>query len=63
MPDVHVLVVDDEPDIRATVSAMLEIEGYAVTEAANEVSKMTLAPCGVAWNSGMISSYASRGVE
>ena len=35
MPDVHVLVVDDEPDIRATVSAMLEIEGYAVTEAAN----------------------------
>ena len=38
MPDVHVLVVDDEPDIRATVSAMLEIEGYAVTEAANEIS-------------------------
>jgi CheY-like chemotaxis protein len=35
MPDVHVLVVDDEPDIRATVSAMLEIEGYVVTEAAN----------------------------
>lgn len=35
MPEVHVLVVDDEPDIRATVSAMLEIEGYAVTEAAN----------------------------
>ena len=35
MPDVRVLVVDDEPDIRATVSAMLEIEGYAVAEAAN----------------------------
>lgn len=35
MPEVHVLVVDDEPDIRATVSAMLEIEGYGVTEAAN----------------------------
>jgi CheY-like chemotaxis protein len=35
MPEIHVLVVDDEPDIRATVSAMLEIEGYAVTEAAN----------------------------
>lgn len=35
MPEIHVLVVDDEPDIRATVSAMLEIEGYSVTEAAN----------------------------
>ena len=35
MPDVRVLVVDDEPDIRATVLAMLEIEGYEVTEAAN----------------------------
>ena len=35
MPDVRVLVVDDEPDIRATVSAMLEIEGYDVAEAAN----------------------------
>jgi two-component system, chemotaxis family, chemotaxis protein CheY len=35
MPDVTVLVVDDEPDIRATVSAMLEIEGYDVAEAAN----------------------------
>ena len=35
MPDLRVLVVDDEPDIRATVSAMLEIEGHAVREAAN----------------------------
>lgn len=35
MPDLRVLVVDDEPDIRATVSAMLEIEGYEVDEAAN----------------------------
>lgn len=35
MPDVRVLVVDDEPDIRATVSAMLEIEGYEVAEATN----------------------------
>lgn len=35
MRDVRVLVVDDEPDIRATVSAMLEIEGYDVTEASN----------------------------
>ena len=35
MPELHVLVVDDEPDIRATVAAMLEIEGYDVAEAAN----------------------------
>jgi CheY-like chemotaxis protein len=35
MPDVRVLIVDDEADIRATVSAMLEIEGYDVDEAAN----------------------------
>ncbi|HET7646671.1 MAG TPA: response regulator [Candidatus Limnocylindria bacterium] len=35
MPDLSVLVVDDEPDIRATVSAMLEIEGYRVAEATN----------------------------
>lgn len=35
MPDVRVLVVDDEPDIRATVQAMLEIEGYLVEQAAN----------------------------
>jgi len=35
MREVRILVVDDEPDIRATVAAMLEIEGYAVAEAAN----------------------------
>jgi len=35
MPDLRVLIVDDEPDIRATVSAMLQIEGYHVAEAAN----------------------------
>lgn len=35
MPDVRILVVDDEPDIRATVSAMLEIEGYHIDEAVN----------------------------
>ena len=33
MPDVRVLVVDDEPGIRETVTAMLEIEGYDVSEA------------------------------
>lgn len=35
MRELRVLIVDDEPDIRATVSAMLEIEGYEVSEAAN----------------------------
>jgi CheY-like chemotaxis protein len=35
MPELRVLVVDDEPDIRATVSAMLEAEGYDVIEATN----------------------------
>lgn len=35
MHELRVLVVDDEADIRATVSAMLEIEGYDVEEAAN----------------------------
>ena len=42
MPDVRVLVVDDEPDIRATVSAMLEIEGYDVAEAANGADALHL---------------------
>ncbi len=35
MSDIRILVVDDEPDIRVTVSAMLEIEGYDVAEAPN----------------------------
>lgn len=35
MPEGRVLVVDDEPGIRATVSAMLEIEGYVVDQASN----------------------------
>jgi CheY-like chemotaxis protein len=35
MSDLRVLVVDDEANIRATVTAMLEIEGYSVGEAAN----------------------------
>jgi CheY-like chemotaxis protein len=30
-----ILVVDDERDIRSTVAEMLELEGYAVDEAAN----------------------------
>jgi CheY-like chemotaxis protein len=35
MHDIRVLIVDDEPDIRATVAEMLEIEGYSTEEAAN----------------------------
>ena len=35
MSEVRVLVVDDEPGIRAIVLAMLETEGYAVAEAMN----------------------------
>jgi CheY-like chemotaxis protein len=35
MRDLRVLVVDDEPAIRATVTAMLESEGYAVVQATN----------------------------
>ncbi len=42
MPDARVLVVDDEPDIRATVSAMLEIEGYAVEEAMHGAAALEL---------------------
>ena len=40
MPEIRVLIVDDEADIRATVSAMLEIEGYDVDEAANGVDAL-----------------------
>jgi urea transport system substrate-binding protein len=35
MPELRILVVDDEPHIRATVSEMLESEGYDVVEAIN----------------------------
>lgn len=35
MHEIRVLIVDDEPDIRATVAEMLEIEGYTTEEAAN----------------------------
>ena len=35
MPELRILVVDDEPHIRATVTAMLESEGYDVIEATN----------------------------
>jgi CheY-like chemotaxis protein len=35
MTEARILVVDDEPGIRTTVSAMLEIEGFQVDQAAN----------------------------
>lgn len=35
MPQAHILIVDDEPDIRALVSEILEDEGYSVTTAEN----------------------------
>ena len=41
MPELRILVVDDEPDIRATVAAMLEIEGYDVAEATNGADALT----------------------
>lgn len=42
MPELRVLVVDDEPSIRATVSAMLEIEGYDVAEASNGADALSV---------------------
>lgn len=42
MPEVRVLVVDDEPDIRDTVAAMLEIEGYEVSQATNGAEALTI---------------------
>ena len=33
MPDVHILVVDDEPSIRRTLREILEYEDYTVDEA------------------------------
>lgn len=35
MPDLRILVVDDEESIRETVSYMLESEGYDVAQATN----------------------------
>lgn len=39
----HILVVDDEPDIRRTLEAILVEEGYAVTLASNAGEAMVLA--------------------
>ena len=38
MPELGVLVIDDEADIRATVSAMLETEGYRVIGEVGDVA-------------------------
>ena len=35
MPDAPILVVDDDPSIRTTVSDVLDMEGYRVVTAAN----------------------------
>ncbi len=35
MPDIHLLTVDDDPDIRALLRILLSKEGYRVTEAAD----------------------------
>ncbi len=40
----RVLVVDDEPQVRATVREALAFEGYDVTEAANGAEALALLP-------------------
>ena len=42
MRRMHILVVDDEPAIRATVAEMLEIEGYGVDEASNGADALAM---------------------
>jgi CheY-like chemotaxis protein len=46
MPELRILVVDDEPHIRATVLAMLEAEGYDVVEATNGAEALTVVEAG-----------------
>ncbi len=41
-PDARVLVVDDDPDMRDTVAAALETEGYAVRCAENGAQALAL---------------------
>ncbi|HES76987.1 MAG TPA: sigma-54-dependent Fis family transcriptional regulator, partial [bacterium] len=41
MPNAHILIVDDEPDIRAAVSDILEDEGYSVALAEDAVVAQT----------------------
>ena len=42
-PDAHILVVDDDPDIRQVVREMLEDEGWAVAEAPDGAAGLELA--------------------
>src|SRR5688500_16800223 len=46
MPELRILVVDDESDIRATVSAMLEAEGYHVIQATNGAEALEVMEAG-----------------
>lgn len=39
--DKHILVVDDEPPLRALVKANLEVEGFRVSEAVDGIEAMT----------------------
>lgn len=36
----HILVVDDDPDVRAVLRSGLEVEGFAVVEASDEIELM-----------------------
>ena len=50
LADRHVLVVDDDPDIRSAIADILELRGYQVTAAANglealEQLRQGLRPC------------------
>jgi CheY-like chemotaxis protein len=42
----HVLLVDDDPDVRETVAALLELEGYRVTVAVNGQEALCLLQIG-----------------
>ena len=43
-PRPRILVVDDEPQVRATVSEALSLEGYDVTEASDGAQGLALLP-------------------
>jgi CheY-like chemotaxis protein len=50
LADGHVLVVDDDPDIRSAIADILELRGYEVTAAANGLEALEhlrngLRPC------------------
>ena len=41
--EAHILVVDDEPDVRRTVGLLLSLDGYKVTEAGDGFTALELA--------------------